>query len=366
MEAKFHDDAGEYAREGDAAHTSAAVALLTGTPARSREGLSDELLPFVQEYVDLVERIARGKKLHIEKRLKISAITGEKNAYGTADAVIVGDDEITVVDLKFGRGVKVDAALNPQLMIYGLAAKIAFPEKSRSIRLVIFQPRLHHLSEFKPSTAELADFSRKAWERGKIALEIIEHQEADAREFMPSEETCRFCRARSGCKALAEKVQKEVGADFETLAQQEKDFLSTESFIRTSPEALARAFRAVPIIESWCRAVAAEVERRMHAGDKVPGYKFVAGRKGARYWSDSNAAADALRALQFSASDIYEQKIISPAQAEKIFKASGMDAEYWKTVRGLIMQNDAKPVIVPESDKRPALNIAADVLADFD
>jgi hypothetical protein len=35
-------------------------------------------------------------------------VTGEEGAEGTGDAVILRDDEIIVIDLKYGRGVEVD------------------------------------------------------------------------------------------------------------------------------------------------------------------------------------------------------------------------------------------------------------------
>ncbi len=53
-----------------------------------------------------------------------------KQGFGTADALIIANNTIEVIDLKYGKGVKVDAQNNPQLMLYGLGA-------FRGIRLVI-------------------------------------------------------------------------------------------------------------------------------------------------------------------------------------------------------------------------------------
>lgn len=359
MERGYPDDAGEYAREGTAAHEAAALALLTGKPAQAREHLPAELVPYVQEYVDLVNRMAQGKRLYIEKRLALGSATGEQGAYGTADAVIVDDKEIIVVDLKFGRGVKVDATDNPQLLLYGYAARVEFCAGVKSLRLVIFQPRLHHLSEHRPTGNEIGAFIRASFGAGKIALALhdgkIKPTEA---YFAPSESACRFCRARSGCAALANLVHEAVGADFEALAEIAGDNAAVFEYLKNSGADIARAYAELPVIESWCRAVAAEAERILHAGEDLPGFKLVAGRKGARFWRDSDGAANALRALQFGDADIYERKLITPAQAEKLFRASGMAADFWKPLDALISQNDAKPVIVPAGDKRPALSTA--------
>lgn len=368
METGFPDDAGEYAAEGTAAHDAAALALITGKPVQARENIDEELVPFVQEYVDLVNRMASGDKkyLFIEASLNIASVTGEYDAHGTADAVIFSEKEIVIVDLKFGRGVKVEAKENPQLLIYGLAAEAEFGG-NRKIRLVIFQPRLHHLSEWTPSSVELDVFKKNARVSGRTALAIYRGEAPRRDDYFPSEETCRFCRARGRCGALEKKVQEEVGADFDALADMDGDKDAVSEFVKNSGVDISRAYAAVPVIEAWCRAVSAEAERILHAGEDLPGFKLVAGRKGARYWNDADAAADALRALQFGDADIFERKLISPAQAEKMFKASGMAADYWHPINAMISQNDAKPVIVPCSDKRPALSTAVkDDFAELD
>ena len=86
--------------------------------------VNQDMCDHVQTYVDLVRDIVRttGGELRIEQRLSLTPLTGEEGAGGTADAVILTDDEIIIVDLKYGQGLKVDADNNTQLMIYGLAA----------------------------------------------------------------------------------------------------------------------------------------------------------------------------------------------------------------------------------------------------
>ena len=65
----------------------------------------------VQTYVDYVRDLVKntGGTLLVEQRLPIGDITGEDDAHGTSDAVILTDTEVIVVDLKFGRGERVDA-----------------------------------------------------------------------------------------------------------------------------------------------------------------------------------------------------------------------------------------------------------------
>jgi RecB family exonuclease len=50
-----------------------------------------------------------------------SSIVGQLEQFGTADAIVVGDGELTIVDLKTGFR-PVDATNNTQLMTYALGA----------------------------------------------------------------------------------------------------------------------------------------------------------------------------------------------------------------------------------------------------
>ncbi|MGI9143865.1 MAG: DUF2800 domain-containing protein [Fluviibacter sp.] len=148
-----------FSMEGTCAHELAQRCLVNGWDAASQIGqdylieektfvISKEMAEFVQSYIDLVASFD-GIKL-IEQKLPISHITGEEDAHGTADCVIFTEDELIIVDLKYGMGVRVDAENNSQLMIYGLAALdfYSWMGPFKRIRLVIHQPRLDHISEW--------------------------------------------------------------------------------------------------------------------------------------------------------------------------------------------------------------------------
>ncbi|NDH64685.1 MAG: DUF2800 domain-containing protein, partial [Alphaproteobacteria bacterium] len=104
--------------------------------------------------------------------------------------------------------------------------------------------------------------------------------------LQPSDSACRWCRAKATCPALTARIEAEIGESF--------DDLTVQSQIAPSPEldaiALARAMAAVHLVEDWCKAVRAEVERRLVGGQDVPGYKLVQGRRGARAWSQQEEA----------------------------------------------------------------------------
>ena len=131
LEAAYPDTSSEFADEGTAAHELAAWCLEEGKDAAAYIGrlidvngnafeVDAEMATQVQKYVDLVRGL--GGELMVEQRLPIGHITGEEDAGGTADAVVVLPDELDIRDLKYGRGVKVDAEDNEQLQIYALSA----------------------------------------------------------------------------------------------------------------------------------------------------------------------------------------------------------------------------------------------------
>ena len=77
--------------------------------------------------------------------------------FGTGDLVIVADGVIEVIDFKGGRGVRVDATRNSQLMLYGLGALLEFDPlyDIRTVRMTIVQPRLSNTSTYEITAGEL-------------------------------------------------------------------------------------------------------------------------------------------------------------------------------------------------------------------
>lgn len=133
LTAHLPNTSSSYADEGTTAHWIAEN-ILRGTIAESdavgkvcpdtgmevTPDMLRDVMRYVQQVRDIVE--VTGGTLYLEQKLVIGQWTGEEGAKGTADAVIVAGDELIVMDLKFGRGVSVDAEENPQLMLYALGA----------------------------------------------------------------------------------------------------------------------------------------------------------------------------------------------------------------------------------------------------
>lgn len=363
-----------HADEGTDAHELAAIVLTDGVGhADVYKGrvmglgnvVGDEMVLAVQDYVDYVRGVAEATdgEVLVEQRLPIEAITGEPDAHGTSDSVILAGAELTIVDLKYGRGVPVSAEDNPQLQIYALAAldEFSLVQDFDTVRMVIHQPRLGAVSEWVQSVDELRAFGQAVKDR------IAAHDtNPDARN--PGDKQCRWCASKATCPELAARVQAEVGSNFEDLTTFNREM--TEAALRQRPQgldadALGQALAAVDLVEMWCKAVRAEVEARLVAGQAVPGFKLVQGKKGNRQWSDKQAAEDLLKAMRVKHDQMYDYSVISPTTAEKLAKAEVIGPRQWPKVAALITQTDGKPSVAPESDKRPALVMSA-VDADFD
>lgn len=370
LEAAFPDKGSVYADEGTAAHTLAAYCLQDGTEAKDYLGetihvgerkfvVDPAMVGHVADYVSFVRDLAKGKQLLVERKVPIGHLTGETGATGTSDAVIIdgANRTLVVADLKYGMGVKVDAIGNHQLQMYALGAYEAYSLLAdfSHVSMYIHMPRLNHVSEYHITVEELMQFADRVKEAAHdVELAIERHGDAtiDFDVFLqPGEKQCRFCKAKATCPALLAEVTDVVGGQPATAADFAQ-FKPVDTTDGLGDNYLSIAMDKVGLVEDWCKAVRAEVERRLLRGDKVPGYKLVEGKQGNRQWVDSAKAEAALKALRLKQDEIFERKLISPTAAEKVLKKTPAK---WEKLQGLISRNPGKPSVAPVTDKRPEL-----------
>lgn len=343
------------ANEGTMMHGFAAKCLETATYAKAHIGevdkdtgltLTETQAVDVQKYVDYVWDICEhtGGTLLIEQRLPIAWMTGEKGASGTADAVIITPDELIVIDAKFGFKT-VDAIENHQLMMYAAAAydQHSIAHDFKGIRVCIVQPRLNATPEWTLSPEELLFFVDEV----KFAAE---QTRIETEQYVPSEKGCQWCRAKPICPAIKANVLR----DFETVVPETAD-----------EDDLARVMSKANLIESWVKAIRAEVERRLMAGTPVAGYKLVQGKRGNRKWVNPDDAEATLKSMRVKHDQMYDYSLASPTSIEKLVKAEEIGPRQWVKIQELITQSEGTPSVAHESDKRPALSLAASI-SDFD
>ena len=342
-----------YAEEGTLAHAAAECILRddkAGLDSVKRKILAGNFDPEIPEkvrkYTDYVTalRDAVHGELFVEQRLALTAITGEEGAKGTSDAVILANGALYVIDLKYGQGDKIDAPENPQLLIYAAAAYQAFSFADiEKVTVAIVQPRLDHVSEW---TLELSDLLARADDVRKKAAAVLEMKDAlpENWEYHPGLKTCKYCKARSSCRALAAACLSAAGVEI----------LEKSRTPRLVAAEIGKILEALPMIEKWADTMRETAVSELTAGREVPGWKLVAGREGNRKWADEKAAEKLLTSWKLSTANRYVKKLISPTGAEKLQKSGKLTPEQWAELLPMITREAAKPALAPADDTRPA------------
>lgn len=341
------------AREGTQAHALAEQRLkayLAGEPFDTDlcdTGISEEMIEAVKTYEGIcIEKITDARKaspdarIYVEHRLDYSRWVPE--GFGTGDMVLISDAALEVVDFKYGKGVRVEAEGNPQMRLYalGMLDEFGLLYDAAVVRMTIVQPRIDHIATAEMSPADLLEWIagkepaiQDAW-AGKGPRHAGAH--------------CRFCRARTSCRALAEYELELVREDFAA-----SDLTATE---------IAGIVKRAPGIHRWLTAVedyalAQAIEERR----AWPGLKVVVGRS-VRKIADAQEAAKILEAAGYAREDVMKpQELKALTVLEKLVGRKKL-AELLAPV---IVKPAGKPALVPESDKRPAIEFT-DLKDDFD
>lgn len=377
------DDSSDYADSGTAAHELAAMCLKQDKDAKSFKGhriavghrtveVDDEMVEHIQTYVDNIRQYAQGGELLVEQRLPLEHVTGEADAHGTGDVLIFAPDgELQVHDLKYGRGVVVKAAENPQLMLYALGAMeladlLGFTPTR--VRLVIHQPRLNNTpSEWDCSLQTLSEFEQVVRSKAAQVMSAIlnfEDWKSDAAnsDLLNAGEHCvsSFCKARATCPKLRQKVFNTITDDFVPMDPPKSEVIEScliaghDRIASCDNAHLAEIYPHLGMIEAFVTAVKAKVHAELSSGREVPGYKLVEGRKKDRAWADPSVAEEVFKSFRMKREDMYTFKLISPTQALKLFKA---EPKRLKRIEPLITRAAGSLAVAPVSDARPAVDV---------
>lgn len=370
LESGKPDTSSEFADEGTAAHTLASDCLTTGVNPDEHLGrvitvkdsgreftVDRDMAGHVQTYLNAIRLKAFGNDLMVEQRVEFSRFVDVPDQFGTSDAIILSADgeDLDVDDLKYGRGVRVDAEDNEQMMLYALGSYDQFSAVAdiKRVRMTIHQPRLEHMSEHTINIDALLAFGDKAKVAARKAMDIVETGVLGLEDLTPGEKQCKFCKAKATCPKLSMAVAEVIGADFDDLTAQPFDTPRVVGAM--SDDRLASTMAAVDLVEQFCKAVRAETERRLLDGTPVSGWKLVQGKQGNRAWVDEAQAEAVLKSMRIKHEEMYDYRIVSPTSAEKLFKAKVIGPRQWPALQQMISRSAGKPSVAPESDKREAL-----------
>ena len=288
---------------------------------------------FIREKLEKMKASGSSPVVFVEQRVDLRAYIPE--SMGTSDCVIIGEDEIEIIDFKYGMH-RVPAS-SLQLRIYALGACELFRNlyDFSSVRMTIYQPRLGAVDEASMKVEELYRWAdQELRPRAEQAF-------AGQGEFCDGE-WCRNCRARWTCRELAAhqmEIAKYEFADAPLLSDEE----------------IADVLSRVDDLVAWATGVREYALQAALDGRRFAGWKLVEG-KSVRKFTDDKAVAARVEAAGV---DPYEKRMMSLTSLEK--KLGKKD--FKNLLADLVVRPQGKPVLVPVSDKRAEYVAAGN---DFD
>lgn len=352
----------EHAKMGQVAHVVGARSLLEKVdPSWFVDEVIDEIVvdeemtDAVQVYTDHCRMLMlNATDYGIEEQFSLAELNPPSDMFGTTDfwayhanAMYEGEmfNFLDVVDYKNGSGVVVEAKGNPQLRYYALGAALKLGAKYPidKVRMTIVQPRAQHPDGIVRS--EVIDYLDLLAFAGELL--------AAARKTLPPDAPlnpgshCRFCPASASCPAQREQVQLMAQVAFEAMPVDAPPVPA-----ELPPDVFDDILQKLPILEDWARAMRAEAFRRLEKGEHVEGFKLVPKRP-KRVWVDEEQVREWLRdEKKLLAEEIYNQKLKSPAQIEKVLHSKkAIPAEFVEKV-------SSGYTLAPLSDARPALSLS--------
>ncbi|KEQ22332.1 DUF2800 domain-containing protein [Paenibacillus tyrfis] len=355
LQESIPDKRSEYANEGTLAHELAENKLrrrLLICDSKERRRLDAELEKIkanplycpemesaVQEYVDLVEGRFMAAKARssdavvlLEERLDFTEWVPD--GYGTGDVVLIADGLMEIIDLKYGKGVPVSAAGNPQIRLYGLGAWSAYSYlyDIREISMTIMQPRLDSVSTDTMRVDELLEWAETVV-KPAAALAFAGEGTFKAGDH------CRWCKVKAFCRARAD----------ENMAALQHEFRDPALL---SLEEIGSILHVAEQLKAWAKDVEEYAFEQAKIGKRIPHWKLVEGRSN-RTITDRDAARVALEAAGLSQDQYLKpQELLGISELEKRIGKK----EFAEMLGGLIVKPPGKPVLVPETDNRPELN----------
>lgn len=360
LEEKVEDKGSTYAEEGTLAHAYCAKHLkgFLGVPTNEEDAEIAQLFDAyhtgeMDEYTETYKVIVLEKfnaarvktpdaQLLVEVRLDFTKYIPD--GFGTADAVIIADGCLEIIDFKYGKGVKVSAYENPQMKIYALGAYEAFSFEYNitRVRMTIVQPRIDNLSEFEITADDLQ----------KWATEQLAPKAKEAFAGNGSQKPgvwCQFCKVKCSCKALAQTCVNTA------IAHPDPKLVSKEDM---ETEILPR----IATIKTWLAGIEEYALQQALDGVEYSGFKVVAGRS-VRRITDPEAVMQELQSNAFA-----EDTYMKPRELRTITDLEKLVGKkrFAELCGKWIDKPQGKPTLVPDTDKREAYNKAADDFSGID
>ena len=322
---------------GTAAHELLEICLLTGLGTKADEYLGYETengytvdndmadavqvaLDWLEDYVE--EWGEENVVVYTERRLAIGKSIGvtDKLCNGTSDIIIehVDGSRLVVADYKHGRGIKVYAKDNDQMLMYAIGARQEHGRKFKEYVLVIIQPRAnkrHAIDEWKTTDPKINKY---------IKIQVAPAATAALLPNAPrtAGEHCRWCRAAAGCNTYRAKARATAEVEFSPIEDKVVHaFASEESLDHLTVEQYAEILDEAQVLENWIHAVRAHALRLVQNNVQIPGYALGWTQR-RRVWSATKQKElrAYLRRQGIPQEQYMQSELLSPAQMLKLLK----------------------------------------------
>ena len=348
--ANIADQTSEYAQQGTDCHELCAYLVekaLGRAVTDPTENLTfydaemqicaEEYRNYVLEQIEAAKEFCKDPQVMIEQRLDFSRWV--ENGFGTGDCVIVADEVLQIIDYKHGLGVLVSAGDeehggNSQMMCYALGALEAFGDiyDINQIKMTIFQPRRDNVSTYTISKDDLLKWAEE------VLAPTAQLAYTGKGEFKAGDH-CQFCKVKATCRKRAEYNLELAKYDFEMPAT--LDNIEIAAILAKVDEMI-----------SWGNDIKEFALQQAQSGVHFDGWKIVEGRSN-RKFTDEAAAASKVKGAGYNP---YEKKLLGITAMSTMLGKK----KFEELLGELVYKPPGKPTLVPESDKRPAMNTAQD------
>ena len=347
----YEDKGSDYAAEGTDAHTlceyrlKQALGIPAEDPIENLSWYNEEMeecaagyAAYVVELLEAAKQACSDPVVVIEQRVDFSRWV--QDGFGTADCILIADGVLNIVDYKHGKGVEVSAEGNTQLSLYSLGALEIFDGiyDIDTVRMTIFQPRKSNISVDQMDKADLYEWAdTELTQKAQLAYE--------GQGDFSCGEWCRFCKAKAECRERAAVNLALARYDFEEPALLDDD-------------EIADILGKVDALTAWAADVKEYALQQAVSGKEWTGWKLVEGRSNRKYTSEAAVAA----AVESAGFDPYERKVLGVTAMQKMLGKTRFE----ELLAPYIEKPQGKPTLMPESDKRPAMNTAkTDFMEEF-
>ena len=347
----YADKGSDYAAEGTDAHTlceyrlKQALGIPVEDPIENLSWYNEEMEECAAGYAAYIVELLETAKLTcsdpvvmIEQRVDFSRWV--QDGFGTADCILIADGVLNIVDYKHGKGVEVSAEGNTQLSLYSLGALEIFDGIYDIDRVCvhIFQPRKSNVVSSMMDKSDLYEWAdTELTQKAQLAYE--------GQGNFSCGEWCRFCKAKAECRERAEA----------NLALAQYEFQSPALL---DDEEIADILGKVDALTAWASDVKEYALQQAISGKELIGWKLVEGRSNRKYTSEAAVAVT----VEGAGFDPYERKVLGVTAMQKMLGKTRFE----ELLAPYIEKPQGKPTLVPESDKRPAINTAKnDFMEEF-